>query len=167
MIFTTLAQIRACDPCREGWRRILRGLNKKTADKDDLTIGRIADVASLPDALWALQSVEGQEQALRGLALLSYRLVRHSCSAAVDHIVLNAEFNINENPHWDTSKAYEAALACSATESDYIAAVALHPDARWAARASASKALQGKPTRWIEQSGVLVDYREALIRAAL
>ena len=167
MITTTLAQIRAYDPCRDGWRRILRGLNKNTADTEELTVGRIADVASMPDALWALQSVRDQDQALRRLALLSYRLVRHNCSSAVDHIVLNAEFNINEIADWDTSKAYEAAIACSATESDHIAAVALHPDARWAARASATKALQGKAVRWIKQGGVLVDYREMLIRGAL
>ena len=160
MITTTLQQIRDCGPCRDGWRRILRGVRKRGPDAEPLLIGRIADVAGMPDALWALQSVVGQDAQLRRFAFLVYRLVRTDCSTAVKRIVLNTEQVVFNDIAWSTAEAYEAALVCATNAADSIAATVLHPDARWAARNSAT-AVQGIGSEFLRHRNRI------LIRGAL
>lgn len=135
MITTTLQQIRECSPCREGWRSLLRGLNKKHADTDELTLGRIADVSGILNALWAIQAVHAQDHAKRELAFLAYSMVKRSCSAPMQDLVSAAMVEWGNNPHQDLSEYYNTATSTvGTTRADWVAAVSLHPDAAWAAR---------------------------------
>ena len=160
MITTTLQQIRDCEPCRDGWRRILRGVRKRAADAEPLLIGRIADTAGMSDALWALQSVVGQEVQLRHFAFLVYRLVHTDCSTAVKRIFLNTEKSWWSDYTLDTSEVYQSALVCATNAADSIAATVLHPDVRWAARNSAT-AVQGIGSEFLRHRNRI------LIRGAL
>ena len=64
-MITTLNKIRAHSPCRLGWEKLLRGLNKTQADDEPLAITTILDINGISDALWCLRSVEGHDRELR------------------------------------------------------------------------------------------------------
>lgn len=57
MHYTTLSKIKRNDPCREGWLRLLNGLNKTQADEEPLPLVRILDINGLDDAIWALRTL--------------------------------------------------------------------------------------------------------------
>lgn len=65
---TTLNKISEHDPCLSGWRKLLAGLGKTTADDEPLTIATILRINGLDDALWALQAVDEQDREIRNLA---------------------------------------------------------------------------------------------------
>ena len=77
MLTTTLAAIRAHEPCAEGWAKLLRTLNKTTADDDVVTFAAILDSNGINDALWALRTVEGHDRELRLFAVWCARQVQH------------------------------------------------------------------------------------------
>lgn len=62
---TTLNKIRDCDPCTEGWEKLLRSLGKIKADDEPLSITTILDSNGLDDALWCLQTVCGYDREIR------------------------------------------------------------------------------------------------------
>ena len=53
MLTTTLNTIKANRPCRAGWVKLLRGLDKTRADDEPLPYARILEINGLADALWA------------------------------------------------------------------------------------------------------------------
>ncbi|CAB4130255.1 hypothetical protein UFOVP116_347 [uncultured Caudovirales phage] len=138
MIVTTLDQIRASGPCREGWKSLLRGLNKKSSDSEELSIGKIAQVTNLNNALWALQSVIDQERKLRELAFFSYSIIKHKCSKQVvqvlDAAILDWGYCTAKELDFNYPDFYQLAGTLIENQIDSVAATALHPDARWASR---------------------------------
>ena len=75
---TTLNRIRAANPCREGWTKLLSSLGKTKADDDPLDLLAILDSNGLDDALWVLSC-----------AMPDDRLARHFqawCAEQVLHI---------------------------------------------------------------------------------
>jgi len=76
-ICTTLNAIRACYPCADGWAKLLAHLSKTGADDEPLPLTTILDSNGLIDALWALQSVTGQDRELRRFAVWCARQVQH------------------------------------------------------------------------------------------
>lgn len=52
---TSLAEIRAADPCEEGWTKLLAHLGKTRADDEPLDLLTILDSNGLDDALWCLR----------------------------------------------------------------------------------------------------------------
>lgn len=56
MIATTLNRIRACGPCKDGWKKLLAGLGKTEADDEPLPYARIVEINGIDDALWACRA---------------------------------------------------------------------------------------------------------------
>ncbi len=77
MLTTTLAAILEHKPCAEGWAKLLRTLNKTTADDDVVTFAAILDSNGLDDALWALRTVEGHDREIRLFAVWCARQMQH------------------------------------------------------------------------------------------
>ena len=57
MITTTLAEIRAQQPCASGWRTLTTALGSDYRDTTPLPLSRIVDTNGISDALWALVHV--------------------------------------------------------------------------------------------------------------
>jgi hypothetical protein len=75
---TTLARIRAAQPCTEGWEKLLATLGKTKADEEPLPLLAVLDSNGLDDALWVLS-----------YAMPDDRLARHFqawCAEQVLHI---------------------------------------------------------------------------------
>jgi len=77
MLTTTLAAIRKHEPCADGWAKLLRTLNKTTADDDVVTFRAILDSNGIDDALWALRTVKGHDREIRLFAVWCARQVQH------------------------------------------------------------------------------------------
>ena len=76
-MITTLNKIRAFQPCEEGWKKLLKHLNKTKADDEQLSIITILDSNGLSDALWCLRAVEGYDKEIRLFAVWCARRVQH------------------------------------------------------------------------------------------
>jgi len=86
---TTLNQIRAYYPCREGWEKLLRGLGKTAADDETLWIDEVLDINGLNDALWCLRAVAGCDREIRLYAVWCARRVQHLMTDARSVAVLD------------------------------------------------------------------------------
>ena len=53
---TTLNEIRALSPCKEGWKNLLAHLGKTKADDEPLPLLTILESNGLEDALWCLRA---------------------------------------------------------------------------------------------------------------
>jgi len=74
---TTLNKIRACGPCENGWKELLRNLGKTQADDEPLSISTILESNGIDDALWCLQAVDGYQREMRLFAVDCARSVQH------------------------------------------------------------------------------------------
>jgi hypothetical protein len=74
---TTLNQIKAKSPCTNGWKKLLKHLNKTTSDDDQLSIVTILESNGLDDALWCLRAVDGKDKEIRLYAVWCARQVQH------------------------------------------------------------------------------------------
>ena len=74
---TTLNDIRAHNPCPDGWRKLLAYLGKTEADDEPLSLLTILDSNGLDDAMWALRAVEGYDREIRLYAVWCARRVEH------------------------------------------------------------------------------------------
>ena len=73
---TTLNKIRNHAPCADGWRKLLKGLNKAAADDEPLALTTILALNGLDDALWALRTADCDRES-RMLAVAYARQVQH------------------------------------------------------------------------------------------
>lgn len=74
---TTLNNIRAESPCKEGWERLLSSLGKTKADDEPISIITILDSNGLDDALWCLRAVAGHDREIRLFGVWCARQVQH------------------------------------------------------------------------------------------
>ena len=74
---TTLNQIRECDPCTEGWKKLLGTLGKTKADDEPISLLTILDSNGLDDALWSMRAVKNHDRDFRLLAVWAARQVQH------------------------------------------------------------------------------------------
>ena len=86
---TTLNQIRAHSPCRDGWARLLATLGKTKVDDEPLSIVTILDSNGLDDALWCLRAVEGHDREIRLYGVWCARQVQHLMTDARSIEALN------------------------------------------------------------------------------
>lgn len=77
---TTLNSIRRHSPCRDGWEKLLRHLDKTQPDDEPLLIKTILGSNGLIDALWCLRAVEGHAQEMRLYAVWCARRIQHLMS---------------------------------------------------------------------------------------
>ncbi len=74
----SLQQIRAFNPCTEGWRRLIKGLGKSEADDSlEITIHDILRINGLDDALWCLRVWPEYASKWRMLAVRYARQVQY------------------------------------------------------------------------------------------
>ncbi len=127
---TTLNQIKSHLPCRDGLKELLKYLGKTKCDDEKLLLLTIYKSNGFDDAVWCLQTIKGNEIALRKLACLFAFSVKHlwDMPAIVEKHLLTQDEDIRDEAHTAAATAYDAyAVAC---------AVAYARDAR-AARATA------------------------------
>jgi len=65
---TTLNKIKAFEPCKDSWKKLLTFLNKKEADDEELSLLTILESNGLEEAIWALRAVDGFEKEKRLMA---------------------------------------------------------------------------------------------------
>jgi hypothetical protein len=143
---TTLNQIRLHHPCRDGWEKLLRGLNKTAADDEPLWIDEVLDISGLDGALWCLRAVENCDREIRLYAVWCARRVQHLMGDARSVAALDVaeRYTRGEASDDELSAAGAAAEDAAAAEvmwADSEAAEAAEA-ARWAAARSA------EATRW-------------------
>ena len=76
-ITTTLNRIRAHQPCREGWEKLLAGLGKTKADDEPLPFAWIVEINGLDDALWCCRAEPDRAKEWRLFAVWCARQVQH------------------------------------------------------------------------------------------
>jgi len=138
---TTLNKIRAHNPCRDGWEKLLRGLNKTASDDDPLWLDIVIDHNGLDDALWCLRAVEGCDREIRLYAVWCARRVQHlmvdlRSVAALDVVERHARGEASDEELAAAAEAAEGAAAAEAMWADSAAAEAAEA-ARWASARSA------------------------------
>jgi len=57
IVTTTLAEIRAKNPCTDGWKKLLTFLGKTRADDEPVSLATILESNGLNDALWCLRAL--------------------------------------------------------------------------------------------------------------
>jgi len=143
---TTLNKIRAHQPCKTGWEKLLKNLGKTRADDEPLLITTILDSNGLDDALWCLRAVEGHEREMRLFAAGCARSVQHlmidkrSISAIdVAERYANGEATDQEliNARAAAEAARDAALAAAGAARDAAGATGY---AAWCAASAAEDA---------------------------
>ena len=90
-ITTTLNQIRAKSPCKEGWTKLLSTLGKTAGDDEPLPFSVIVASNGLDDALWCCQCEPDHARVWRLYAVWCARQVQHlmtdPCSIAALDVV--------------------------------------------------------------------------------
>jgi hypothetical protein len=145
---TSLNQIRAHNPCRAGWEKLLRGLGKTAADDAPLWIDTVIDHNDLDDALWCLRSVEGCEGEIRLYAVW--------CAWRVWHLMNDprsvAALNVAERYARGEASDEELSAAAWAAEEAMWEAATAEEAAAWAAStaawAAAAAAEEAAPASW-------------------
>jgi hypothetical protein len=135
---TTLNKIKAFEPCKDGWLKLLTFLNKKEADDEELSLLIILESNGLYDAVWALQAVEGFEKEKRLMACDFAESVLH---LANDERCVNA-IKVARNYANGLATIEELKTACAAASaaSSAAASAAARSAARSAACAAARSA---------------------------
>jgi len=161
MLTTTLAAIREHEPCADGWAKLLRTLNKTTADDEPVTFAAILDSNGLDDALWALRTVgRGHDREMRLFAVWCARQVQHLMTdprslAALDvaeryahGTATHAELAAARDEAWDAAGAAAGAAArAAAGAAAGAAAWAAAGAAAWAAAGAAARAARAAEFR--------------------
>jgi len=74
---TTLNLICDQNPCEDGWKKLLKGLGKRTSDDDPVSIADVLNCSGLSDALWCLRAVDGYEKEKRLYAVWCAKQIQH------------------------------------------------------------------------------------------
>jgi len=135
---TTLNRIRAANPCKDGWGKLLSHLGKTSADDEPLKLMTVLNSNGLDDALWVLS-----------FAMPDNRLARHFQAWCADQVLHIFE---NERPYDDRVRDQIAMLRNDNARDEQRAAAqdaareaareAAHNAAREAAWAAAQTAAQ-------------------------
>ena len=134
---TTLNDIRAHNPCPDGWRKLLAYLGKTEADDEPLSLLMILDSNGLDDALWALRAVEGYDREKRLYAVWCARQVKH---LLIDQRSLNAlEVAERFARGRATREELDAAASAAASAAARAAAGSSASAAAWAAAYAAAQ----------------------------
>ena len=148
----TLHDIRAHDPCRDSWRKLLDSLDKTQADNTPVPLRYIHGLLGLADALWALRALPEQHHGqIRLLACDFAESVLHLTDDPVPAETIRvarayavgrateAELDAARAAAWAAAEAARAA-AWAAAEAAWAAAEAARAAAEAAARAAAEAA---------------------------
>ena len=118
MLTTTLKRIRAHGPCEDGWRKLLTGLGKTSADDEPLPYAEILRINGLDDAIWCCRAEPRRAREWRLFAVWCARQVQHLMTnkqsiAALDVVERHANGDATDQE----LEAAEAAAWAAARES--------------------------------------------------
>jgi len=143
---TTLNRIRAYQPCKEGWEKLLKHLGKTKADDEPLSLLTVLDSNGIGDALWCMRAINGRDKEIRLYAVWCARKVQHLMKdprslAALD---VAERFANGEATEEELAKAWYAAWAAAnaaswaaVCDSSWASAGATKSAAAWAAALAA------------------------------
>ena len=170
MLTTTLKRIRAHGPCGDGWRKLLTGLGKTSADDEPLPYAEILRINGLDDAIWCCRAEPQHAREWRLFAVWCARQVQHLMTDeqsiaeidvaerhangdatdrelyAADAAARDAAWNAARNAAWATADdaawnaAWNAAWATADASARAAAWATADAAARYAAWASADAA---------------------------
>jgi hypothetical protein len=136
MIYTTLNRIRAHNPCKYSWRKLLATLGKTKADDEPLPYADILRHLSLDDALWCLRCEPRHASLWRHMACDFADTVRHLMTDPRSHEAIRiARLYADGNA---TNKELAVARAAAARAAGATA---------WAARAAGTTAWAARAAR--------------------
>lgn len=143
-MITTLNKIRAHNPCRGGWQKLLRHLDKTAAADEPLPITAVLENNGLDDALWFLPAVEGRDREIRLYVIWCARQVQHLMTDPRSLAVLDVaeRFARGRASTAELRQAREAALAA------YVAAWKVAAAAEQAADAAADGTSEAAHRAW-------------------
>jgi len=115
MLVTTLNKIKKHNPCEDGWKTLLRYLEKTKSDDEPLAFLTILESNGFDDALWCIKSAPEYEKEWRLFAVWCARQVQHLME---DEISINAldiaeRFNNGEATEEELNAAGDAAWAAA------------------------------------------------------
>ena len=142
-ITTTLNRIRANHPCEAGWKKLLAGLGKTSADDEPLPYARIAEINGLDDALWCCRVEPQHAKVWRLYAVWCARQVQHLMTdprsiAALDVAERHATGEATDDELMAAWAAAWAAARDAVRDDELMAAWAAARDAAWAAARDAA-----------------------------
>jgi len=117
---TTLNNIKKADPCSNGWKKLLNGLNKTKTDDEPLPLIKILDNNGLEDAIWCLQTVPNIDKELRLFAVNCVRQVQHITISNTNLNILNI---VEKYAHGDATD-HELLIASYESDIDFICCLA-------------------------------------------
>ncbi|HVE17244.1 MAG TPA: Imm5 family immunity protein [Chthoniobacterales bacterium] len=130
---TTLAILRAHEPCTQGWSKLRRTLGSGFPDDKPIDFGVILESNGIDDALWALRGVVPEQEAARDRLA---RLFACDCAESVLHLY-EKDYPEDKRPR-EAIRVARAFAEGKATREELAAARAAARDAaRAAARAAA------------------------------
>lgn len=159
MIYTTLNKIRACEPCSDGWEKLLKNLGKTKADDEPLSMLTILKSNGFDDAVWSLRACEGVDKEARLFSVACARRVQHLMADPASIYALDVaeryangqatvdKLNVARAAAWDDA-AWGAAARAAAWAASWDAWAAAR--AARAARAAGDAAWDAE-CKWQEQ----------------
>ena len=145
---TTLNRIRAHDPCTNGWRKLLKGLNKTEADDEPLDLLTILNINGLDDALWCMRTMPEHDKEWRLYVVWCARQVQHLITDPRSIVVIDAaeRFALGQTTVEELKDAQDAAWAAWAAWTaarDASCAAWATRAAAWTAAGDAARAAAG------------------------
>jgi len=133
MITTTLNRIKEHGPCKNGWGKLLKYLDKTKADDESLPYYAIVKSNGLYDALWCCRAEPKHDK--------EWRLYAVWCARQVEHLITDERskeaLNVAERYANGNATDEELAAARAATRATWAAAWAAW--AAWAAARDAAR----------------------------
>ena len=129
----TLNQIRSHHPCQEGWAKLLKHLNKTSADDQPLSLSTVLTSNGLDDAIWCLCTEPTPERTQR-FALVVARRTQHLHPQAKATLDIVERYLSGQATREELGAAADAAYTARAA---YAAARCAAADAAYTARAAA------------------------------
>ena len=94
-MLTTLNKIKDHSPCVDGWKTLLKGLNKLEADDEPLHLSQILSINGAADALWSLRAFSKEDCQI--FAVGAARQVQHLWAGA-ENVLDMAEAYVLKRP---------------------------------------------------------------------
>ena len=126
MIYTTLNRIRAHEPSREGWTKLLTTLNKTRADDEPLSFATILESNGLDDALWCCRAEPQHAKTWRLFAVWCARQVPQNDPRSVEVLNVAERHAQGQAAVWDAAwdaadRAADRAAAWDAQAARFLA----------------------------------------------
>ena len=146
---TTLNEIRAHAPCREGWEKLLKNLGKTKADDEPLAVLTIIESNGLDDALWCLRAKSLDRLSRHFQAWCAEQVIHHFEAERPDDGRVRAQIDMLRN---DAANEQDRAAARDAA---WAAARDAAWDAAWDAARDAALGLIVRDLITIDQYALL------------